>query len=73
MLFQQLKPLFLEMEFDEQLSFITSYTERRQRAITQKIVSLDTSKAKKSPAKTKDKQLKVTSEQLALLQKLGLI
>lgn len=72
MLFQQLKRNFLDMEFDEQLSFMTDYVERRQQDLTRTIIALDTAKAKRSPAK-KDKQIKLNSEQLRLLKQLGLV
>ena len=73
MKFQELKPNFLSMEFDEQLSFIVAYTETRQRELSEIKVNLDSSNAKKGMRKTKDKQLKLTGEQLKLLKQLGLI
>lgn len=72
MLFQQLKKNFLEMEQDEQLEFIIKYTEKRQVELSSTTVQFDETKAKKSPAK-KDKQIKLTSEQIKLLKQLGLV
>lgn len=73
MRFEQLKKNFLDMEFDEQLGFITSYTEKRLQELNQISLSLDTTKAKKSPAKSKDKQIKLNPDQLRLLKQLGLV
>jgi hypothetical protein len=72
MLFQQLKKNFLDMDLDEQLGFLTSYVEARQNDLNRVVVALDTTKAKKSGAK-KDKQVKLTSEQMKLLRQLGLV
>ena len=72
MKFEQLKEQFLEMDFDKQLAFIDQYIEERTATLQKKLVAFTESKAKKPSAK-KDKQLKVTSEQLNLLKQLGLI
>ena len=71
MKFEQLRPLFLSMEFDEQLAFIDNYITTRTSDLQKSIISYEP-KVKKSAAK-KDKQLKVTGDQLALLKQLGLI
>jgi hypothetical protein len=70
--FEQLKEQFLEMDFDKRLAFIDQYIEERTATLQKKLVAFTESKAKKPSAK-KDKQLKVTSEQLNLLKQLGLI
>ena len=72
MKFEQLRKPFLEMEFDEQLAFIDNYIEERTATLQKKLVAFTESKAKKPSAK-KDKQLKVTAEQMNLLKQLGLI
>jgi hypothetical protein len=72
MKFEQLRPKFLEMEFDEQVNFISEYIEKRTNDLQKVLVSFDTAKAKKSPAK-KDKQIKLTTVQMNLLKQLGLI
>lgn len=73
MLFQQLKKNFLDMEYDERLIFMTDYIERRQIDLSKTTVSIDTAKAKRGTTAKKDKQLKLTSEQMKLLKQLGLV
>jgi len=72
MKFEQLKEQFLEMDFDKQLAFIDQYIEERTATLQKKLVAFTESKTKKPSAK-KDKQLKVTAEQMNLLKQLGLI
>lgn len=72
MKFEQLKPLFLDMDFDEQISFIDRYIEERTTTLQKKLVAFTDSNTKKPSAK-KDKQIKVTGDQLNLLKQLGLI
>lgn len=69
MRFEQLKPNFLTMEFDEQLSFITAYCEGRTRDLSQTTVVIE----KKPSSKARDKQIKLNPEQLKLLKQLGLV
>ena len=72
MKFEQLKPQFLQMEFDEQLAFMDNYIEERTATLQKKLVAFTESKTKK-PSTKKDKQLKVTGAQMELLKQLGLI
>lgn len=69
MRFEQLKPNFLDMEFDEQLSFITNYCEERTKDLNQTTVVVE----KKASSKARDKQIKLNPEQLKLLRQLGLV
>lgn len=70
MKFEQIRKNFLEMEFEERLSFLSSYVETRTEDLRK--VEVKVSEPKKSGAK-KDKQIKLNSAQLELLKKLGLI
>jgi hypothetical protein len=72
MKFEQLRPQFLKMEFDEQLAFIDNYIEERTATLQKKLVAFTDAKTKKTSFK-KDKQLKVTGAQMELLKQLGLI
>ena len=73
MKFEQLRTPFLQMEFDEQLAFMDNYITNRTIELQKSLVAFTESKAKKSPAAKKDKQLKVTGAQMELLKQLGLI
>lgn len=70
MLFEQVRKNFLEMEFEERLSFLSTYTESRTAELRR--VEVKVTEPKKTGAK-KDKQIKLSSAQLDLLKKMGLI
>jgi hypothetical protein len=70
MKFEELRKNFLDMEFEERLSFLTTYVENRTADLRK--VEVKVAPAKKAGAK-KDKQIKLTSAQMDLLRKMGLI
>ena len=71
MKFEQLKPNYYDMDYDSRVSFIATYVEKRNVAITEAAVTIKSSKSK---AKSKKGgTIKVNKEQLALLKALGLV
>ena len=73
MKFEELKPNFLEMDFDERMQFIIQYTEKRAESLNKRVIVMNTKKAGKCNTKKKDQKVSVTQEQLQLLQSLGLV
>ena len=74
MKFEELKPNFLDMDFDDRMEFILRYTEKRGKAIEMRTIVMPKNKCTKTKSnKKKDQKIAVTQEQLQLLQSLGLV
>jgi hypothetical protein len=78
-LLEQLRPNLLELPYEEALHLFTEYYHKRERDLTLIQITPTTTarKAKASnstaPKAKKEKTVTVSSDQLALLKKLGLI
>ena len=75
MRFEELYPNYLDMTPDAQKIFFMEYRDKRASDLAEVVIALQEKGKRKARAssKGKDKKIAVTQEQLALLQKLGLV
>lgn len=73
MLFEEIKPCLINMDQEQAAEFFQSYWYRREIDLSTPSTFRKTRAASVGPKKKKEKQVKVTPEELKVLQKMGLI